>query len=74
MRVLPDRWRSGIGTRLHQACLESWRSRGVRAATLEVWEHNDRARAFYAHHDWRADGHRRPGPDDSEFLRLRRPL
>jgi ribosomal protein S18 acetylase RimI-like enzyme len=53
--VDPDRWRCGIGTALHAACLEQWRADGRRAAVLSVHIGNRRAQAFYARHGWAPD-------------------
>lgn len=68
--VDPDRWRSGIGTALHTACVEEWRVDGVRAAVLEVHTGNERAQGFYARQGWVADPEHPAGPDD-HHLRLR---
>ena len=53
--VDPDRWRSGIGTALHAACVEQWRADGRRAAVLDVHVDNERAQAFYARQGWIPD-------------------
>ncbi|MFD9032493.1 GNAT family N-acetyltransferase [Streptomyces sp. NPDC059567] len=55
LHVLPARWRAGVGTALHGACVDLWRSMGVETARLEVFERNERARAFYAAHGWTPD-------------------
>ncbi|GGT24588.1 GNAT family N-acetyltransferase [Streptomyces purpureus] len=55
LHVAPAHWRQGVGTRLHAACVEAWRTAGVTTARLEVYEHNARAQAFYAAHGWRPD-------------------
>ncbi|WP_327322809.1 GNAT family N-acetyltransferase [Streptomyces sp. NBC_01210] len=55
LHVDPKRWRDGIGTALHTACVESWQRAGVRTARLEVFEQNRRAQSFYAHHGWFPD-------------------
>ncbi|MEU6913731.1 GNAT family N-acetyltransferase [Streptomyces olindensis] len=68
--VDPDRWRSGIGTALHTACVEEWRVDGVRTAVLEVHAGNERAQGFYARQGWVADPEHPAGPDD-HHLRLR---
>ncbi|MFI8100073.1 GNAT family N-acetyltransferase [Streptomyces sp. NPDC086023] len=57
LHVDPVHWRLGIGGALHAACVAAWRDTGVDLARLEVYEHNLRARAFYAAQGWR------PGPD-----------
>jgi ribosomal protein S18 acetylase RimI-like enzyme len=68
--VDPGHWNQRIGSSLHQECIRVWQAKAVRTGRLEVWEHNQRARSFYERRGWRADGHRRPGPVDSSFLRL----
>ncbi|WP_434588413.1 GNAT family N-acetyltransferase [Streptomyces sp. A5-4] len=55
LHVAPEDWSRGIGTALHTACVASWQRSGVRAARLEVYEHNLRAQGFYARHGWRPD-------------------
>ncbi|MEU6881191.1 GNAT family N-acetyltransferase [Streptomyces sp. NPDC046712] len=55
LHVRPDRWRRGVGAELHAACLDRWRAAGVTGARLEVFEKNERARAFYAAHGWTPD-------------------
>ncbi|MGW2744229.1 N-acetyltransferase family protein [Streptomyces sp. NPDC001450] len=67
--VDPDRWREGIGTALHAACLEQWRADGVRTAVLDVHVDNHRAQAFYARQGWVPDPE---NPDDGHLhLNLR---
>ncbi|KUO22668.1 acetyltransferase [Streptomyces dysideae] len=53
--VDPDRWRSGVGTALHTACVEEWRADGRRTAVLDVHVDNHRAQAFYARQGWIPD-------------------
>jgi ribosomal protein S18 acetylase RimI-like enzyme len=55
LHVAPGRRRSGVGSELHSAVVEAWQRAGVRTARLEVFEKNDRARAFYTHHGWYPD-------------------
>ncbi|MFJ8076114.1 GNAT family N-acetyltransferase [Streptomyces sp. NPDC096176] len=55
LHVAPERWRVGIGTELHAACVEEWQRQGVTTARLEVFEENQRAQSFYAHHGWYPD-------------------
>ncbi|MCX5335101.1 MULTISPECIES: GNAT family N-acetyltransferase [unclassified Streptomyces] len=50
--VDPDRWRSGVGTALHTACVEQWQADGKRTAVLEVHVDNARAQAFYTRQGW----------------------
>ncbi|MCX4761063.1 GNAT family N-acetyltransferase [Streptomyces sp. NBC_01275] len=69
--VDPDRWRSGIGTVLHEACVEEWRADGHRAAVLDVHVDNRRAQAFYARQGWIPDPENPPAEDDHHlFLRF----
>ncbi|MFE4422062.1 GNAT family N-acetyltransferase [Streptomyces sp. NPDC056817] len=53
--VDPGRWRSGIGTALHAACVEQWRTDGRRTAVLEVHAGNERAQRFYTRQGWTPD-------------------
>jgi ribosomal protein S18 acetylase RimI-like enzyme len=62
----PDRWRSGLGTALHAACVEQWRADGRRTAVLDVHVDNARAQAFYARQGWVAEP-----SDGSHHLGLR---
>ncbi|MGW6980557.1 N-acetyltransferase family protein [Streptomyces sp. NPDC054932] len=55
LHVDPVHWRRGTGAALHAACLDAWRRAGIRRVRLEVYEHNLRARAFYAAQGWLAD-------------------
>ncbi|MEU9864366.1 GNAT family N-acetyltransferase [Streptomyces sp. NPDC047971] len=55
LHVLPALWRDGIGSALHGACVDIWRSLGVETARLEVFERNERARAFYTARGWTPD-------------------
>ncbi|MEK9522145.1 GNAT family N-acetyltransferase [Streptomyces sp. NPDC087908] len=68
LHVLPARWRAGIGTELHAACVDRWRTAGVPWARLEVFEKNERAQAFYAAHGWTPDPET---PRDGDHLVLR---
>ncbi|MBL3667310.1 GNAT family N-acetyltransferase [Streptomyces sp. M2CJ-2] len=62
--VDPGRWRAGIGTALHTACVEEWRANGRRTAVLEVHAGNRRAQAFYARQGWIPDPEHPPAEDD----------
>lgn len=55
LHVAPARWRGGVGTALHTACVNAWRAAGVRTARLEVFDRNARAQAFYAARGWLPD-------------------
>ena len=46
----------GVGPALMEACLKEARRLGHGAIWLGVWEHNDRARAFYRKYDFRDVG------------------
>jgi ribosomal protein S18 acetylase RimI-like enzyme len=74
IHVHPDHLRKGIGTALHQACTTAWREAGITVGVLEVWSNNDPARSFYESHGWRPDGHERPGPKGTTYIRLRRTI
>ncbi|MEU5722924.1 GNAT family N-acetyltransferase [Micromonospora sp. NPDC047738] len=72
IHVVPNRWRSGIGSALHSAFVIFLADASLRTGLLEVWERNTRARAFYAKHGWKPDGQRRAGgPDNSDYLYFR---
>jgi len=71
IHVSPAYWRQGIGSALHDACVQAWRAAAVSTAQVDVWANNQRARAFYAHHGWRPAAGRRPGPAGFDFVRLR---
>ncbi|MEV0739247.1 GNAT family N-acetyltransferase [Streptomyces sp. NPDC050549] len=55
LHVDPDRWRAGLGTALHAACVEQWRADARRTAVLDVHVANGRAQAFYVRQGWVAD-------------------
>ena len=67
--VDPDQWRSGLGTALHAACLEQWRTDGRRTAVLDVHVDNERAQAFYVRQGWVAEP-----ADGSHHLEMRLPV
>lgn len=58
LHVSPHRWRTGVGSALHDACTRAWQEAGVRSARLEVFAHNTRAQSFYARHGWVPDPER----------------
>ncbi|MFF4793837.1 GNAT family N-acetyltransferase [Streptomyces sp. NPDC001276] len=68
--VDPGHWRSGIGTALHAACVEQWRTDGRRTAVLEVHTGNERAQRFYARQGW-TPGPLRPADEGGPHLGLR---
>ncbi|MEV7891292.1 N-acetyltransferase family protein [Streptomyces sp. NPDC002817] len=71
IHVRPGSWGQGIGDRLHAAFVRHLRDASQTAGVLEAWERNSRAQGFYARHGWRPDGHRRPGPGDGNYVRMR---
>ena len=71
IHVRQGSWGQGIGSQLHAAFVLFLRDASLTAGVLEVWERNTRAQSFYARHGWTPDGHRRPGPADANYIRLR---
>nr|WP_234390106.1 GNAT family N-acetyltransferase [Streptomyces sp. MMG1533] len=71
IHVRPDCWGQGVGGTLHAAYVRFLREASLHTGVLEAWERNTRAHAFYTHHGWHPDGHRRPGPADADYVRLR---
>ncbi|MFC4041235.1 GNAT family N-acetyltransferase [Dactylosporangium siamense] len=69
--VDPAHWQHGIGGALHDAGVDVWRAAGVTGGRLEVWDGNERAKAFYLRRGWESSGERRPGPLDRDFVYLR---
>ncbi|MFF5407511.1 GNAT family N-acetyltransferase [Streptomyces misionensis] len=68
--VDPDRWRAGIGTALHTACVGEWRAGRRRTAVLDVHVDNLRAQGFYARQGWVPDPENPPAEGDHHlFLR-----
>jgi GNAT superfamily N-acetyltransferase len=74
--VDPGHWQRGIGGALHDAGIEVWRAQEVTEGRLEVWDGNERAKAFYLRRGWEplGEGTRRPGPLGRDFVHLRLPL
>lgn len=72
LEVHPAHRGRGIGARLHETCVESWRASGVTVGVLEVLSRNVSAVSFFESHGWRPDGHTRVGRGDVSYLRLRR--
>jgi GNAT superfamily N-acetyltransferase len=62
--VLPELWRTGIGSRLLAAVPE--------ARTLSVLRENPIGRAFYERHAWEPEGTAHEGPEGAVELRYRR--
>ncbi|MDX1646312.1 MAG: GNAT family N-acetyltransferase [Longimicrobiales bacterium] len=54
--VRPDRWHRGVGRTLCEAGLERARRRGFQTLVLWVLDINERARTFYEHLGFVADG------------------
>ena len=59
--VVPERWSTGVGSRLHDEAVARLRPLGPEAR-LWVLEANTRARAFYERRGWRLDGRERVVP------------
>ncbi len=75
--VDPAYWRRGVGSALMTAGTERLTRAGYLEAVLWVLADNARARAFYEHHGWRADGTRKTyevGGGRYPELRYRREL
>ena len=75
--VDPAHWRKGVGSALMAAGIERLRLAGYRQAVLWVLADNVRARAFYEHHGWLADGGEKMfemGGERYPEVRYRRPL
>ncbi len=67
--VEPARFGTGIADALYeQFVAES----GDRPAHLEVWDRNERAKAFYRRRGWLPSGRTRPGPSGTAFVTWRR--
>jgi GNAT superfamily N-acetyltransferase len=69
--VVPAYWRRGIGGALHDAGVDVWRAAGVTEGHLEVWDGNERAKAFYLRRGWQPFGEPREGPLGRDFVGLR---
>jgi GNAT superfamily N-acetyltransferase len=75
--VLSGRWRRGIGTALHDACVAELRRRGFAEATLWTFEANPMGTRFYERCGWAPDGTvvtRQFAGTDLAIARYRRPL
>jgi GNAT superfamily N-acetyltransferase len=67
--VVPERWKSGVGSALHDLALERLRERGCGEAKLWTLEQNWTARRFYEKRGWTLNGETRvvpfpPNPTD----------
>jgi GNAT superfamily N-acetyltransferase len=60
--VVPARWRSGVGTALHDLALERLRARGCDEAKLWTLEENWTGRRFYENRGWTLNGDTRVVP------------
>ena len=76
--LVPAAWGRGVGSALMDRCIDEMRAIGYGQAVLWVAEENPRARAFYEHKGWTADGGRKVedlgGSGDIVELRYRRAL
>src|SRR5262245_40791685 len=62
--VVPEQWRSGVGSALHDHALERLRARGVRVAKPWPLEENRDGRRFYERRGWKLNGETRVVPFD----------
>ena len=60
--VLPEHWRSGVGSALHGHALERLRARGEREVKLWTLEENWDGRRFYERRGWTLNGETRVVP------------
>ena len=72
--VVPARWRSGVGTALHDLALERLRARGCDEAKLWTLEENWNARRYYEKRDWTLTEETRvvpfePNPIDVQYAK-----
>ena len=72
--VMPEFWRRGIGSVLHDHALDRLREANVQEACLWTLTENHRARAFYEKRGWSLTGRTRvvlypPHPIDVEYVR-----
>jgi GNAT superfamily N-acetyltransferase len=72
--VVPSRWRTGVGSSLHDFALERLRARGRSTAKLWTLEENWGARSFYEKRGWTLNGETRvvpfsPNPVDVGYSR-----
>jgi ribosomal protein S18 acetylase RimI-like enzyme len=66
----------GVGGALMQACIDEGRQKGFRTLWLGVWEHNNRARAFYRKWNFREVGEHifRLGDDSQTDILMERSI
>ncbi|MEV4508408.1 GNAT family N-acetyltransferase [Dactylosporangium sp. NPDC049525] len=69
--VDPAHWQRGVGGALHDAGVDVWQAAGVAEGHLEVWDGNERAKAFYLRRGWQPFGEPREGPLGRDFVHLR---
>ncbi|MGA2530948.1 MAG: GNAT family N-acetyltransferase [Acidimicrobiales bacterium] len=75
--VDPDHWREGVGSALMAVGVDLLTQAGYDEAVLWVLTDNPRARGFYEHHGWRADGSQKTyevGGEPYPEVRYRRSL
>jgi GNAT superfamily N-acetyltransferase len=60
--VVPERWRGGVGSALHDFALERLRARGNTEAKLWTLEENWNGRRFYENRGWTLNGETRVVP------------
>jgi GNAT superfamily N-acetyltransferase len=60
--VVPEHWRTGVGTALHDLALERLRTRGCDEAKLWTLEENWSGRRFYENRGWTLNGETRVVP------------
>ncbi|WP_406483111.1 GNAT family N-acetyltransferase [Streptomyces platensis] len=70
IHVLPTHWGQGIGSQLHATFIQYLHEAALPIGQVEAWDRNHRAQAFYFRHGWRPTGHRRQGPDHSNYIRM----
>ena len=68
--VDPHAWSRGIGSRLYEAFETKWLATNSVTAVLDVWSENDRAIRFYTSRGWHPDGHARPAPEGTTYMRM----
>lgn len=74
LEVRADHRRQGIGTRLHEACLTAWRTRGITVGVVELPAAEYVGRDFCESRGWRPDGHTRRSFQGPGHVRLRRTI